>query len=102
MSKSITQIPFPGSSGQTPTGAMQFQGDLPGLFIRGDTAIVMASKIRHLQQRLTGNQDVAVAMYAHFIQTTEDRRWRFAFRCRGSPQLTRSRCLAGRVAVFFC
>jgi hypothetical protein len=62
MSKRITQIPFPGSSGQTPTGAMQFQGDWPGLFIRGDSAIDMASKIRHLQQRLSDTQDGVVAL----------------------------------------
>jgi hypothetical protein len=33
---SITRIPIEGSSGQTPTGAMQFENDWPGLFIRGD------------------------------------------------------------------
>jgi hypothetical protein len=62
MSKHITKIPVPGGSGQTPTGAMQFQGDLPGLFIRGDTAIDIASKIRHLQKRLAGNEDAGVAL----------------------------------------
>ena len=62
MSKRLTKIPVPGRSGQTPTGAMQFQGDLPGLFIRGDTAIDMASKIRYLQQRLAGNEDAGVAL----------------------------------------
>ena len=33
-----TQIPLPGSSGETPTGTMQFQRDWPGLFIREDDA----------------------------------------------------------------
>jgi hypothetical protein len=32
----LTQIPVPGSSGQAPAGAMQFQDDWPGLFVRGD------------------------------------------------------------------
>jgi hypothetical protein len=60
MSKRITQIPFPGGSGQIPTGAIQFQDDWPGLFVRGDTAIDMANKIRYLQQSLAGNQDAGV------------------------------------------
>jgi hypothetical protein len=34
----ITAIPIPGGSGSTPTGAMQFQDDWPGLFLRGDDA----------------------------------------------------------------
>lgn len=55
MSKRITQIPFPGSSGQTPTGAMQFENDWPGLFLRGDTAIALRSTIRGLQQRLASH-----------------------------------------------
>jgi len=62
MPKRITQIPFPGNSGDTPTGAMQFQDDWPGLFIRGDVANDLRSKIRILQQRLAGNQDPAVTL----------------------------------------
>jgi len=61
MSNRITQIPFSGSSGQTPTGAMQFQDDWPGLFIRGDTAISLHVRIRGLQQRLADHPDVVVA-----------------------------------------
>jgi hypothetical protein len=57
-----TQIPLPGSSGQTPTGAMQFQQDWPGLFIRGDDAIFIAASIRELESRLAGNDDVRIAM----------------------------------------
>jgi hypothetical protein len=48
----ITQIPVPGSSGETPTGAMQFRNDWPGLFIRGDDAISMLSELRRLDQVL--------------------------------------------------
>ena len=44
----ITQIPVPGNSGDTPTGAMQFQEDWPGLFIRGDDAIMLMSAIQQL------------------------------------------------------
>jgi hypothetical protein len=62
MAKRITQNPFPGDSGVTPTGAMQFQNDWPGLFIRGDAAFDLHMKIRTLQQRLAGNQDAAVTL----------------------------------------
>ena len=61
MSKRITQTPFPGSSGKTPTGAMQFQNDWPGLFIRGDEAVAVCSSIRGLEQRLANHPDVVVA-----------------------------------------
>ena len=57
----ITQIPFPGSSGETPTGALQFQGDWPGLFVRGDEAIFMMFCTRQLVEHLAGNQDPIVA-----------------------------------------
>lgn len=45
-----TQIPFEGSSGRTPTGAMQFGNDWPGLFIRGDNTGPILCAIRRLQQ----------------------------------------------------
>ena len=48
MSKHVTQIPVRGSSGETPTGAMQFQGDWPGLFVRGDHAFRLQSELREL------------------------------------------------------
>ena len=57
----IKQIPFPGNSGQTPTGAMQFQDDWPGLFVRGDDAIMLMSAIEQLQERLADHPDVVVA-----------------------------------------
>jgi hypothetical protein len=60
MPKKITQIPFPGSSGETPTGALQFQNDWPGLFVRGDTAISLLSSIHALQQRLANHPDPVV------------------------------------------
>jgi hypothetical protein len=59
-SPKITQLPFPGSSGITPTGALQFQDDWPGLFIRGDDAIDLMVKIRSLSERLGDYQDVVV------------------------------------------
>ena len=57
----VLQIPMPGSSGETPTGAIQFKNDWPGLFIRGDQAVVLLSRIRGLQERLASHPDVVVA-----------------------------------------
>jgi hypothetical protein len=48
----ITQIPVPGGSGLTPTGAMQFQDDWPGLFVRGDDAAALLGEIRSVEQTL--------------------------------------------------
>jgi hypothetical protein len=56
-----TLIPLPGSSGQTPTGAMQFQRDWPGLFIRGDSAILVALSIRELETQLAGTDNVRIS-----------------------------------------
>jgi len=72
MSKRITQIPFPGGSGQTPTGAMQFQDDWPGLFIRGDNAVSLLSSIRGLQQRLADHPDVVVTAALSQLQQIAD------------------------------
>jgi hypothetical protein len=49
----ILQIPLPGGSGVANSGAVQFQNDWPGLFIRGDHAIILAGSIRHVIQCLT-------------------------------------------------
>lgn len=48
----ITQIPVPGNSGDKPTGAMQFEQDWPGLFIRGDSAAFLLRDIRHVERLL--------------------------------------------------
>jgi hypothetical protein len=57
----IIQIPFPGNSGQTPTGALQFQDDWPGLFIRGDDAIMLLATIEQLAERIGDHPDPIVA-----------------------------------------
>jgi hypothetical protein len=83
--RKVLQIPMPGSSGETPTGAIQFQNDWPGLFIRGDEAIDLLSTIRGLQQRLARHPDavvtaallklekVAVLIESDVIMRSEDR-----------------------------
>jgi hypothetical protein len=56
----ITQIPLPGDSGRIPTGAMQFQDDWPGLFLRGDAAIPLMCCIRYLVENLGKQEDKGV------------------------------------------
>src|SRR6185312_8295941 len=56
----ITQIPLSGNSGDTPTGAMQFRDDWPGLFVRGDDAIMLMSAIQQLAERLANHPDAVV------------------------------------------
>ncbi len=58
--KKITHIPFQGSSGVVPSGAIQFQDDWPGLFLRGDSASSLLATIRGLQQRLVDHPDPVV------------------------------------------
>jgi hypothetical protein len=40
---------------------MQFRGDWPGLFIRGDDAIFIAASIRQLETHLSDSHDVRIA-----------------------------------------
>ena len=56
----VTKIPLPGGSGRVPTGAMQFLDDWPGLYLRGDAAVTLMSRIRTLAERLRGHEDPAV------------------------------------------
>ena len=68
----ITQIPVPGGSGRVPTGAIQFQDDWPGLFLRGDTAVGLLSTIRGLRQRLAQHPDPTVgALLAQLEQIAQ-------------------------------
>jgi hypothetical protein len=57
----VTQIPMPGSSGETPTGAMQFRDDWPSLFVRGDDAIMLLGAIEQLTERVAHHPDVIIA-----------------------------------------
>lgn len=52
LDRNVTCIPLPGNSADTPTGAMRFQDDFTGLFIRGDNAIVMMHHILFLAELL--------------------------------------------------
>jgi hypothetical protein len=47
----VQRIPFPGSSGERPSGPMQFDDDWPGLFIRGDDCIRLVDDLERLQKR---------------------------------------------------
>ena len=57
----VTKLPIPGNSGTAPTGAMQFRDDWPGLWARGDDAIVLLCAIEQLTERLADHPDVVVA-----------------------------------------
>lgn len=57
----IKQISLPGGSGRIPTGAIQFQDDWPGLFVRGDDALALLSAIRELAARVGDHADPVVA-----------------------------------------
>jgi hypothetical protein len=52
----ITKVPKPTDIGRVETGALQFDDDWPGLFLRGDYALVLMARIRILAERL-GKQD---------------------------------------------
>ena len=56
----ITSISSPGGSGRVPTGAIQFQEDWPGLFVRGDEAIGLMASIRILVERVGQHEDPVV------------------------------------------
>ena len=56
----IFQVPLEGGSGRVPTGAMQFEDDWPGLFLRGDDAIVVAFAIRRLEEALVSSEDPVI------------------------------------------
>ena len=58
MKNKITIIPLEGSSGKIPTGAMQFNNDWPGYFIRGDDAISLMLSIESLMDILSRNKDI--------------------------------------------
>ncbi len=51
MAKSaITHIPIEGGSGRIRTGAMEFENDWPGLFIRGDDCIALLGELKELKK----------------------------------------------------
>lgn len=48
---------MPSGVDRVSTGAMQFGGDWPGLFLRGDDAIQLVSTIRDLQEAIDKRND---------------------------------------------
>lgn len=48
----ITQIPIQGGSDRIATGAIQFNADWPGLFIRGDDAFALMLELKQLLKAL--------------------------------------------------
>jgi hypothetical protein len=68
----VTRIPLPGGSGRVPTGAMQFQDDWPGLFLRGDTAIFLMARIRILAERLGNQTDMGIVSVMYSLKELAD------------------------------
>ena len=68
----ILQIPLPGGSGRAPTGAVQFRDDWPGLFVRGDDALVAGNAIRELQKRLAKHPDLEVRFFVDLLAPLAD------------------------------
>jgi hypothetical protein len=52
MRQDIIHIPIPGGSGRMSSGAVQFQDDWPGLFIRGDECMGLALRLEMLKQKI--------------------------------------------------
>ncbi|MDZ7361364.1 MAG: hypothetical protein ONB46_11645 [candidate division KSB1 bacterium] len=48
----ITRIPIPGRPDRIETGAIQFNDDWPGLFIRGDDAFALMRELKQLSKRI--------------------------------------------------
>jgi hypothetical protein len=72
MTKRIKQIPFPGGSGRVPSGAIQFENDWPGLFLRGDNAIALRATILGLRQRLATHPDSTIGALLSQLQRIAD------------------------------
>lgn len=68
----LLHIPLPGGSGNARTGAVQFRLDWPGLFVRGDTAIVLAMAIRNLQKELASSDNLVVISSLKKLATIAD------------------------------
>jgi len=68
----ITQIPLPAGSARVETGALQFQDDWPGLFIRGDAALVLMARIRLLTERLGHQTDPGIISVMHSLNELAD------------------------------
>lgn len=48
----ITKIPYPGSSGTCPSGAMEFEHDWPGLWLRGDEALSLHTELMYFKEKV--------------------------------------------------
>jgi hypothetical protein len=58
----LQKLPAPIDPRRVETGAVQFGDDWPGLFVRGDTAIVLMNRIRHLSERIGDSSDPVVSL----------------------------------------
>ena len=68
MGEEITEIPFTGGSDKIPTGAMRFEDDWPGVFIRGDNAWMLKLEIEQVLEILKENNLEASTMYLDMVR----------------------------------
>ena len=62
----ITKIPIMGSSGDCPTGAMQFDLDWPGLWVRGDDALELYDELIEFKERVLIPKEIK--RYPHSLE----------------------------------
>lgn len=59
----ITQIVVQNDPGRVSTGAVQFNDDWPGLFIRGDEAFALMLELKQILQTLGENDESGYSAY---------------------------------------
>jgi hypothetical protein len=59
----ITQITVPSEPERVPTGAVQFNDDWPGLFIRGDDALTLMLELKDVLKTLAEQNDQQCQTY---------------------------------------
>ena len=68
----ITLIPIQGGSGNVPTGALQFEDDWPGLWLRGDAAVEIFFELidldRELRDKIGGRLPPSLLRMADIIR----------------------------------
>jgi len=63
----ITKIPIRGSSGECPTGALQFELDWPGLWVRGDDALDLYGELIEFKEEVLLPK--GIKRYPHNLET---------------------------------
>lgn len=65
--KGIQKLPAPTKTSRVETGAVQFGDDWPGLFIRGDDAIMLAAAMRRVIAGMDKDHSAKVLLAEIFV-----------------------------------